>query len=158
LLGLIVVFCFFGGSEGVGVGDVEWNVFRFVGCLVAATLASSASGDDDVEGGCRSRLVSRGMGSKWESFIVDMGSEDGVFVISWNHDCFVVDVDGVKGFSWSPSSPVIGDVKVSTMDEGAKEVELVVVGMHADEDDSVIGAQSEDGRGGESCAGEFMVD
>jgi len=54
LLGLIVIFCFFDGSEGVGVGDMKWNVFHFFGgngCLIAATFASSASGDDDVERG-----------------------------------------------------------------------------------------------------------
>jgi len=31
-------------GEGVWVGDVEWNVFRFLGS--AATVASSANGDD----------------------------------------------------------------------------------------------------------------
>jgi len=140
---------------------VKWKVFRFRGgngCFIPATLASSASGDDNVEGGCGSGLISRGMGSKWKSFIIDVGPEDRVFVINWDHDGFVVDVDGVESFSWLPGGPVIGDVKVSTTDEGAKEVELVVVGMHADEDDTIIGAQGEDSRGGESCAGEFMVD
>jgi len=158
LFRLIVAFCFFDGSEGVGVGDVKWNVFRFIGCLVAAAPTSSTSGDDDVKGGCGSGLISRGMGSKWKSFIIDVGPEDRVFVINWDHDCFMVDVDGVKGFSWLPSSLVIGDVKVSTTDEGAEEVELIVVGMHADEDDSVVSTQGEDGRSGESCAGEFMMD
>jgi len=150
LLRLIVVFCFFDGSNGVGVGDVKRNNFRFVGCLVAATLASSASGDDDVEGGCRSGLVSRGMGSKWESFVVDLDSEDRVLVINWDHDCFMIDVDGVKGFSWSPGSPVIHNVEMSTLDEGAKEVEMIVVGVHANENNPVVGAKGEDGRGGES--------
>ena len=162
LFGLIVVFCFFDdGSNGVRVGDVKWNVFRFLGgndCLVAATLASSASGDDDVEGGCGSGLISRGMGSEWESFIIDVGPEDRVFIINWDHDCFVVDVNGVESFSWSPGGPVVGNVKVSLTNEGTKEVELVVVGMHADEDDSIVSAQGEDGGGGESCTGEFMVD
>ena len=139
---------------------MKWNVFRFFGsngCFVAATLASSANGDG-IERGCRSGLISRGMGSKWESFIIDVGPEDRVFIINWDHDCFVVNVDGVESFSWSPRGPVIGDVKVSTADEGTEEVELIVVGMHADEDDTVIGAQGEDGRGGESCTGEFMMD
>ena len=140
---------------------MKWNVFCFCGgngCFVAATLASSASGDDDVEGGCWSWLISRGMGSEWKSFIIDVGPEDRVFVINWDHDCFVVNVDGVESFSWSPGGPVVGDVEVSLMDEGAKEVELVVVHMHADKDNTVVGAQGEDGRGGESCAGEFMMD
>jgi len=156
----LVVFCFFDGAGRIGVGDVKWNVFRFLGgsgCFVSATVASSANGDN-VEWGCGSGLISRGMGSKWKSFIIDVCPEDRVFVINWDHDCFMVDVDGVEGFSWSPSSPVVGDVKVSTMDEGAEEVELIVVGMHSDEDDTIVGAQGEDGRGGESCAGEFMMD
>jgi len=70
----------------------------------------------------------------------------------------MVDVDGIKGLSWSPSGPVELDVKVSTLDEGSKEVELIVVGMHADEDDSIVGTQGKDGRGGESCTGELVVD
>ena len=70
----------------------------------------------------------------------------------------MVDVDGIKGFPWLPSGPVELDIKVSILDEGSKEVELIVVGVHVDEDDSIVGIQGEDGRGGESCAGEFMVD
>jgi len=131
---------------------VKWNIFRFLGgngCFSAATVASSTSGDE-VKGGWGSGLISRGMGSKWKSFIIDMGPEDRVFVINWDHNCFVVNVDGVEGFSWSPSGPVIGDVKVSTMDKCSEEVELIVVGMHADKDDSIVGAQGKDGRGGES--------
>jgi len=139
-------------SEGVGVGDVKWNIFRFLGgngCLVAATLASSAKGGV-VERGCRSGLISRWVGSKWKSFIVDVGSEDRIFVINWDHDCFVVDVDGIKGFSWSPSGPMVGDVEVSATDEGAEEVEIIVVGVHANENNPVVGAKGEDGRSGES--------
>jgi len=159
LLGLIVAFCFFNGSEGVGVGDVKWSVFHFFSgndCLVAATLASSASGDDMVCG--ISGMILRGMGSERESLIFDRDPKDRFFVINWDHDCFVVDVDGVKGLSWSPSGPVELDIEVSTLDEGSKEVELIVVGMHVDEDDSIVGTQGEDGRGGESCTGELMVD
>ena len=160
LFGLVVIFCFFCWGEGIGIGDVKWDVFHFFGsngCFVAATLASSTKGDD-VERGCGSGLISRGMGSKWKSFIIDVGPEDRVFVINWDHDCFVVDVDGIESFSWLPCGPVIGDVKVSMADEGAEEVELVVVGVHADEDDTIISAQGKDGRGGESCTGEFMMD
>ena len=110
LLGLVIVFCFFGGSEGIGVGDVKWNVFHFLGgsgCFVAAALASNASGDDDIKRGCRSGLISRGMGSEWKSFIIDVGPEDRVFIINWAHDCFMVNVDGIKGFPWLPGGPVL---------------------------------------------------
>jgi len=143
----LIVFDFFNGSEGVWVGDVKWNVFRFLGS--AATVASSANGDM-IEWGCWSRLVLRGIGCEWESLVVDMGPEDGVVVVDWDHDGFVVDVNGVKGFSWSPSSPVVRDVEVSTSDKGTEEVEIIVVGVHANENNSVVGTKGEDGRGGES--------
>jgi len=132
---------------------VKWNVFRFFGgngCFIAAASTSSTSGDDDVERGCRSGLISRGMGSEWKSFKVDMGPEDRVFVINWDHNCFVVNVDGFEVFSRSPSCLVVPDVEVSLSDEGSEEVELIVVGMHANEDDSIVGAQGKDGRGGKS--------
>jgi len=132
---------------------VKWNVFRFCGgngCFIAAASASSTSGDDNVERGCRSGLISRGMGSEWKSFEIDVGPEDRIFVINWDHDCFMVDVDGVEVFSRLPSGPVVADVKVSLPNEGSKEVELIIVSMHADEDDSIISAQGEDGRCGES--------
>ena len=138
---------------------MKWSNFRFLGssdCSAAATIASVISWDD-VEGVCRSGLILRGMGSEWDLFIVDRDSEDRVFVIDWNHDCFVVDVDGIKGFSWSPSGPVISDVEVSSLDEGSEEVEMIVVSVHANENNPVVGAKGEDGRGGESCVGEFMV-
>jgi len=67
---------------------------------MAAASASSASRDNVVSG--VSGVILRGMGSKRESFIFDRDSEDRFFVINWDHDCFVVDVNGVKGFSWSP--------------------------------------------------------
>jgi len=143
----LIVFDFFCGSEGVWVGDVEWNVFRFLGS--AATVASSANGDN-VEWCCRSGLVSRGMGCERESLVIDTGSEDRVIVVDWDHDGFVVDVNGIESFSWSPSSPVVCDVEVSTSDEGTEEVEIVVVGVHANENNSVVGAKGKDGRGGES--------
>jgi len=153
LLGLIVVFGFFDRGEGVGIGDVKWNVFRFLGVngyFIAAAFASSTSGDDDVKRGCGLGLISRGMGIEWKSFKIDVGPEDRIFVINWDHDCFMVDVDGVEVFSRSPSGLVVADVEVSSSDKGSEEVELIVIGMHADEDDSIIGAQGEDGRGGES--------
>jgi len=146
VLGLIV-FDFFNGGEGVWVGDVKWNVFRFLGSV--ATAASSANGDN-VEWSCGSGLVSRGVGCEWESLVVDVGPEDRVVIVDWDHDGFMVDVDGIEGFSWSPSSPVVRDVEVSSSDEGTKEVEIIVVGVHANENNSVVGAKGEDGRGGES--------
>ena len=103
-------------------------------------------------------VILRGMGSKRGSFIFDRDPEDRLFVINWDHNCFVVDVDGIKGFSWSPSGPVELNVEVSTLDKGSEEVELIVVSMHVDEDDSIIGAQGEDGRGSKSCTREFVVD
>ena len=149
MLGLVIVFDFFGGGEGIGVGDVKWNVFRFVGCFIAATSTSSTSRDDDVERGCGLGLISRGMGSEWKSFIIDWDPDDRVFVINWDHNCFMVDVNGFGVFSL-PCSPVILDIEVSSSNKGSEEVELIVVGMHADEDDSIISAQGEDGRGGKS--------
>jgi len=90
------------------------------------------------------------MGSEWKSFKVDVGPEDRVFVINWDHDCFVVDIGGFEVFSRSPSCPVVPDVKVSLLNEGSEEVELIVDGMHANEDDSIVSAQGEDGRGGKT--------
>jgi len=143
----LIAFNFLCGGKGVWIGDVEWNVFRFLGS--AATVASSANGDN-VEWGCGSRLVSRGMGCEWKSLVVDVGPEDRVIVVNWDHDGFVVDVNGVEGFSWSPSSPVVRDVEVSTSDKRSEEVEIIVVGVHANENNSVVGAKSKDGRGSES--------
>jgi len=138
---------------------VEQGVFWFLGgkgCFVAATVASSINWDGV---GCGvSGVVLRGMGSKWKPFIFDGNPENRLFVINWDHDCFMVDVDGIKVFSWLPSGPVELDVKVSALDKGSKEVKLIVVGMHVDEDDSIVGAQGEDSRGSKSCAGELMVD
>jgi len=158
LFRLVIIFCLFCGGKRVGVGDVEWGCFWFSRgrcCFVAATLTSSANRNDVV--GRVLGMVLGGLGSKWKPFIFDGNPENRLFIINWDHNCFVVDIDGVKGLSWSPSGPVELDVKVSTLDEGSEEVELIVVGVHADEDDSIVGAQGEDGRGSKSCAGEFMV-
>ena len=131
---------------------MKWNSFRFLGsngCLVAATLASSAKGGV-IERGWGSGLVLRGVGSKWKPFVVDVGSEDRVVIVDWDHDGFMVDVNSVEGFSWSPSGPVVRDVEMSTSDKCSEEVEIIVVGVHANENNSVIGTKGEDGRGGES--------
>jgi len=139
-------------GEGVGIGDVKWNIFRFLGgngCLVAATLASSTKGGV-VERGCGLRLISRWVGSKWKPFVVDVGPKDRVIVVDWDHDGFMVDVNGVKGFSWSPSSPMVRDVEVSSSDKCPEEVEMVVVGVHANENNPVVGTKGKDGGGGKS--------
>jgi len=159
LFGLIVIFCFFCGGRGIGVGDMEWDVFWYLGgrcCFIAAIVARLINWDDV---GCGvSGMVLGGMGSKWKSFIFDRNPEDRLFVVNWDHDCFVVDVNGVKGLSWSPGGPVELDVKVSMLNKGSKEVELIAVSMHMDEDDTIVGAQGEDSGGSKSHTGEFMVD
>jgi len=147
----LIIFGFFCRGEGVGVGDVEWNNFRFLGgsgCLVAAAAAKTCKGDV-VEGSWWSGLISGGMGCKWKSFVVDVDPEDRIFVISWDHDGLMVDVDGVESFSWFPDGPVIYDVEVSSLDKGSEEVEIIVVGVHANENNPVVGAKGEDGRGSE---------
>jgi len=158
LFGLVIIFCFFYGGRGVRVGDVEWGIFWCFGgscCFIAATVARTINGDSV---GCGvSGMVLGGMGSKWKPFIFDRDSENRFFIVNWDHDCFVVNVNGIKGFSWLPSGLVELDIKVSILDKGSKEVELIVVSVHADEDDTIISAQGEDGRGGESCTGELMV-
>ena len=148
----LIFFGVFCRGEGIRIGDVEWNNFRFLGgngCFVAAAAAKTCKGDV-VEGGCWSGLVSRGVRFKWKSFVVDAGSEDRILVINWDHDGFMVDIDGVKSFSWSPSSPVVRDVKVSTSDKCSKEVEIIVVSVHANENNPIVGAKGEDGGSGES--------
>jgi len=158
--GLVVIFCFFSRGRGVRVGNVKRNIFHFLGgsdCSIAATIASIISWDD-VKGGSGSGLILWGMGGKWESFVFDGDSEDGYLVVNQDHDCLMVDIDGIKGCSWSPGGPVVDNVEVSVSDKGSEEVELIVVGMHVDKDDSIVGAQGEDSRGSEACAGEFMVD
>jgi len=159
LFRLVVILCFFYRDKGVRVGDVEWDVFRFFRgkcCFVAATLASSANRDDVVDR--ISGMVLGGMGSKWKPFIFDGNPENRLFIINWDHNYFVVNVDGIEGLSWLPSGPVELDIEVSTLDKGAEEVELIVVGIHVDKGDSIIGTQGEDSRGSKSCAGEFIVD
>jgi len=90
------------------------------------------------------------MWDKWKCFVFDGNLEDRFFIINWDHDCFMVDVDGILGFSRSPGSPVKLDVKVSLLNEHSKEVELVVIGVYADENDTIVSAQGKDSRGGKS--------
>ena len=65
------------------------------------------------------------------------------------------DVCGV--FSWHEVRPMEIEVMLLSIDEGTKEVEVVSSGVHADEDDTMLGAQGEDGRGGETVAAEVGV-
>jgi len=161
LFGLVIIFCFFCGGNGVGIGDMEQDIFWCLGdrCYFMAAIVARLINWDSV--GCGALgIILRGMGSKWKSFIFDRDPKDRFFIINWDHNCFMVDVDGIKSFSWLPSGPVELDVKMSTLDKGSKEVELIVVSVHVDEDDAIVSAQGEDsrGRGSESCTGELVVD
>jgi len=44
------------------------------------------------------------------------------------------------------------EVVISLIDEGSKEVEVVSSGVHTDKDDTMLGAQGEDGRGRKAIA------
>ena len=65
------------------------------------------------------------------------------------------DVCGV--FSWHEVRPMEIEVMLLSIDEGAKEVEVVSSGVHADKDDTMLGAQGEDSGGGETVATEVGV-
>ena len=60
------------------------------------------------------------------------------------------DVCGI--FSWHKVRPMEIEVVLLSIDEGTKEVEVVSSGMHADKDDTMLGAQGEDSGGGEAIA------
>ena len=65
------------------------------------------------------------------------------------------DVCGV--FSWHEVCPMEIEVVLSLVDEGAKEVEVISSGVHADEDNTMLGAQGEDSGGGEAVTMEVRV-
>ena len=67
----------------------------------------------------------------------------------------MVDVCGI--FSWHEVCPMEVEVILSSIDEGAKEVEIVSSGVHANEDDTMFGAQGKDSGGGETIATEVGV-
>jgi len=138
---------------------MEQGIFWYLGgrcCFVAAIVARFINWDDM---GCRvSGMVLRGVWCKGECLVFNGNGEDRFFIINWDHDCFMVDVDGIEGLSWLPGGPVELDIEVSTLDKGSKEVELIVMGVHVDEDDTIVSTQGEDGRGGKSCTGELVVD
>ena len=65
------------------------------------------------------------------------------------------DVCGI--FSWHEVCPMEIEVVLLSIDEGTKEVEIVSSGVHADEDDTMLGAQGKDSGGGEAVATEVGV-
>ena len=65
------------------------------------------------------------------------------------------DVCGI--FSWHEVCPMEIEVMLLSIDEGAEEVEVVSSGVHADKDDTMLGAQGEDSGGGEAVATEVGV-
>ena len=138
---------------------MKWGVFWSLGGrwgLIAAIIARFINGDNV---GCWvTGMVLRGVWGKEKCFVFDRNPEDRFFIINWDHDCFVVDINGIKGFSGSPGGPVELDVKVTTLDKGSKEVEVVFMGVYADKDDTIVSVQGEDGRGSEACIGELVVD
>ena len=116
--------------------------------FVAAVIAGFISGDDM---GCWVMgMVLWGVWDKWKCFIFDRNPKDRFFIINWDHDCFMVDVNSILGFSGSPSGPVELNVEVSLWKKCSKEVEVVFMGVHTDKDNTIVGAQGEDSRGGKS--------
>jgi len=80
----------------------------------------------------------------------DSGSEYWVFIVNWDHDGFVGDVCCI--FSWYKGRPVEIDIVLPMIDEGAKEVEVVSSSVHTDEDNTMFGAEGEDGGGRKAIA------
>ena len=65
------------------------------------------------------------------------------------------DVCGV--FSWHEVCPMEIEVVLLSVDEDAKEVEVVSSGVYADKDKTMLDTQGEDSRGGEAIAMEVGV-
>ena len=65
------------------------------------------------------------------------------------------DVCGI--FSWHEVCPIEVEVMLLSVNKGAKEVEVVSSGIHADEDNTMFGAQGEDGGGREAITMEVGV-
>ena len=80
-----------------------------------------------------------------ERSLMNSSSEYGVLVFHWYRDRLVGDVCGV--FSRHEVHPMEIEVMLPLVNEGTKEVEVVSSSVHADEDDTVFSAQSEDGGG-----------
>ena len=83
---------------------------------------------------------------------MNSSSEYGVLVFHWYRDRFVGDVCGI--FSRHEVCPMEIEVMLPSVNEGSKEVEVVSSSVHTDEDDTVFGAQSEDGGGRKTIATE----
>ena len=83
-----------------------------------------------------------------ERLLRNSSSEYGMFAIDWDQDRFVGDICGI--FSWYEARPMEVDVVLPLINKGAKEVEVISSCVHADEDDTMFGAQGEDGGGREA--------
>ena len=81
---------------------------------------------------------------------MNSSSEYGVLVFHWYGDRFVGDVHGI--FSRHEVCPMEIEVMLPLVNKGSKEVEVVSSSVHADEDDTVFGAQSENGGGRKAIA------
>jgi len=87
-----------------------------------------------------------------ERSLRNSSSEYGVLVFHWYGDGFMGDVCGI--FSRHEVCPMEIEVMLSSVDKGSEEVEVISSGVHTDEDDTVFGAQGEDGRGRKAIATE----
>jgi len=100
--------------------------------------------------------VGHGCVCRWydcvERSLMNSSSEYGVLVFHWYRDRFVGDVCGI--FSRHKVCPVEIEVMLPSVNKGSKEVEVISSSVHADEDDTMFGAQSEDGGGRKAIATE----
>jgi len=85
-----------------------------------------------------------------ERLLMNSSSEYGVLVFHWYDNSFVGDICGI--FSWHEVRPMEIEVMLPSVDKGTKEVEVISSGVHADKDDTVFGAQGEDGGGRKAIA------
>ena len=72
-------------------------------------------------------------------------------------DSWVMSVASSPGISWHEVCPIEVDVMLPSVNKGTEEVEVVSSCVHADEDDTVLSAQGEDGRGREAITVEVGV-
>jgi len=85
-----------------------------------------------------------------ERSLRNSSSEYGVLVFHWYGDRFMGDVCGI--FSRHEVCPMEIEVVLSSVDKGSKEVEVVSSSVHIDENNTVFGAQGEDGGGRKAIA------